>query len=159
MSAEKLRWPVPSTTSYRQHFVLCLPHRRDPLVLGHGQGRAVAIFPASRSWDVTLGSTDGHLNDSRLSTRHRLWGDSEDRQRHGHSVDAHSGAPPSLPGSGCLSSAAFTGEVNLTYDQLNGGCTGCLPTPMDGTVRYNADNRLIILDRTNPWSPARSTRR
>jgi hypothetical protein len=40
--------------------------------------------------------------------------------------------------------------VNLTYDQLNGGCTGCLPTPVDGTVRYNADNRIAILDPTNP---------
>jgi hypothetical protein len=43
--------------------------------------------------------------------------------------------------------------VNLTYDQLNGGCTGCLPTPADGTVRYNADNRIAILNPTNPLLP------
>jgi hypothetical protein len=44
--------------------------------------------------------------------------------------------------------------VNLTYDQLNGGCTGCLPTPADGTVRYNADNRIAILNPTNPLLPS-----
>ena len=44
--------------------------------------------------------------------------------------------------------------MNLTYDQLNGGCMGCLPAPVYGTVRYNADNRTTILDPTNPLLPS-----
>jgi hypothetical protein len=39
---------------------------------------------------------------------------------------------------------------HLTYEQINSGCLGCLPAPVDATVRYNARTMTAILDPTNP---------
>jgi hypothetical protein len=50
----------------RQPSVLWFSSRRDPLVVEHGQGRAVAFLSASRSSGVVCGCIDGCIDHSRI---------------------------------------------------------------------------------------------